>query len=75
MKYIIINNSFCVLGEQDNSYHAWLKEGFGGRVTGAGYMKIKEGKVEVYSGSVGFNMESKPEDAKIIANDLGLKYE
>lgn len=75
MKYIIGGGEFepkVIIG---NTMHSILAETILGKYRkpgSAGYMKIVNGKVEVYGKSIGFGIEAKPEDAIIISRFLGI---
>ncbi len=69
-KYIIFNNNHCVLGT--DIYHKELARASAGRVTSAGYFKFKNGRIEVYGESAGFDLEAKPEDARKLEEMLGI---
>lgn len=75
MKYIITGSEYeptVILG---NRNHETLAESVCGKYRkpcSAGHFKIVNGKVEVYGGSIGYDIDAKPEDAEIIQHELGL---
>lgn len=75
MKYVIDTDGNVVMGGRSgNVYHRQLFDvlGAGARIAGAGHCRLVNGRVEVHDGSVGFGIESKPEDADIISAHLGM---
>lgn len=75
MKYVIDDHGNVVMGaKSDAVFHKDLFRalGSGSRIAGAGHCRIVNGRVQVYDGSVGFGIESKPEDAEWIEAHLGL---
>lgn len=62
MKYVITSTNEARIG---GGYHADLKEGLGGRVIAAGHCELLEtGEYRVWGSSIGYSIQSKPEDAK-----------
>ncbi len=75
MKYVIDDHDNVVMGGKSSVlYHEDLFKAFGpgSRIKSAGHCAIVAGKVEVRRGSIGFGIESKPEDAEIIGAYLGI---
>ena len=63
MKYIITDQNEVCVGI-DNKLHMELAEGFEGKVVSAGYCrKGEDGKYVVFGRSIGYHINSKPEDA------------
>lgn len=72
MKYVITDNHKVAL--IDNSgFHADLGEALFGQVTGAGYMRIENGRVKVFGNSVGYGITAKDSDAEIIEKHLDIE--
>ena len=67
MKYIITDKREVRTG---GGYHIDLAQGCEGKVIAAGHCERENGKVRVYGESIGFKIQSKPEDAKIIGEAL-----
>lgn len=70
MKYVITDHGHVAIGE--TTYHALLAEAVIGVVVGAGSMRIKNGRVEVYGRSSGYDMDAKPEDIVALERHLGI---
>ncbi len=71
MKYVITSHNNFAIG--CGAYHQDLAKGLTGNVVSAGYMKFVDGKIKVYGNSVGYMIDSKPEDAKLLEELLGIK--
>ena len=63
MKYVISDQEEVNIGE-NHQYHANLALDFTGKVVAAGYCeKNSNGTYRVFGQSIGFDIESQPEDA------------
>lgn len=76
LKYIISDKGEVVLGK--DTYHQIMAERVAGRVVRAGhfeYIPTDDGKlkVKVFGESIGYRIQSKPEDAEIINNCTHIK--
>jgi len=68
MKYIITDKGEVRTG---GAYHVDMAIKCKGKVIGAGHCNKKEdGSYEVYGSSIGYSIESKPEDAFLLNNAL-----
>lgn len=64
MKYIITDENEIRIG---NGYHFELAQGCKGKVIKAGHcLQNKDGTYKVWGGSIGFNINSKQEDAELL---------
>lgn len=70
LKYIIIDHGFPVLF-LDALQHKQITVA-GGRVTSAGFFKIKDGQVTTYGESISLRLKPMEGDAEIINMMLGL---
>ena len=76
MKYIIGGDEFNKVVVIGNRMHSFLAEaglGTHRKPHSAGHMRVHDGKVIVSGKSVGFNIDSKPEDAEVLGHYLGLQ--
>lgn len=68
MKYIITDKNEVKIGFD---YHQVMGDKCSGKVIRAGHCKLKEdGNYEVWGSSIGYGINSKPEDAKLIKQFL-----
>lgn len=65
-KYIITDQNEVFIGE--NTFHQILAKNAKGRVIRAGHVKFIDGRAEVFGESIGYNIKSQPEDARMIMN-------
>ncbi len=75
MKYVIDTNGTVVMGGPTKRiFHRDLFDalGPGARIASAGHCHIRDGKIFVHDGSVGFGIDAKPGDAEIIGSFLGI---
>lgn len=65
MKYIITDKNEVRVGS--NTFHQILSEGCEGKVVSAGHCeKGENGKYRVWGSSIGYGIDSKPEDALLL---------
>ena len=64
MKYVITDQGEVALGH--NTFHQILGEKCKGKVIAAGHCRLVDTKYEVYGESIGYGIQSKPEDADFI---------
>lgn len=69
VKYVISDKDEVVLGYD---FHQNLARDFKGRVISAGHCKSVDGKFEVYGESIGYGIQSKPEDAEYLNKHEGV---
>lgn len=71
MKYVITDRGEVATGER---MHVSLAAPLSGKVVAAGHFRLTGGgqRVEVFGRSYGFSIESKPQDAILLARHLGL---
>lgn len=72
MKYIITSYNNVAIGNEQ-LLHSDLATGVGGSVEGAGYIRFRNGGVEVYGSSIGYGIDAKETDATRIGMYLGLE--
>lgn len=71
MKYVITDN-YRVAMVDSRGFHADLSEAIDGLVTGAGHMRIENGRVKVFGVSHGYRIAAKEEDVVILEQALGI---
>jgi hypothetical protein len=69
MKYVITDRGEVASGARD---HRSLAAGLKGKVVGAGHYRVVAGRIEVFGGSLGFAIRSRPGDAALLARHLAL---
>ncbi len=64
MKYIITNHNKMAIGS--SCYHKELQDAVSGQVIGAGEMRVKNGKVEVFGESIGYELKATDKDREFL---------
>lgn len=72
MKYVITDDHKVGL-IHERALHADLAEGLYGQVTGAGYMRVENGRVKVWGNSIGYGINAKDSDVPILEAALGIE--
>jgi hypothetical protein len=53
--------------------HSSVAQALGHPVTSAGFVQVRQGKVEVYGESLSLNLRSNPADARSVSVALGMR--